>query len=353
MRVVLINKFGPPSDAPTARVIAQLAEALAAQGHEVEVIATRGTYRGSSRGAGRLVNEMLSLAGMFGRLLGSRKADRWIALSSPPGLLVPVALAAGLRRVKLSHWVMDLYPQTAVAFGVLPEGGLIHRFFRGAMEWALRRSDRVFVLDSDMQEKISVKAEVLPLWPLEALPAGELGLPQKCWLYSGNLGRGHEWRPLLEIQKTLEERRAAIRLVFQARGGELQRAKAHAAELKLTAVEWNDFAHPEEFFRTIGQAGILIATQRLEAKGCVWPSKLAVAARIERPLLWIGPKDGAVANWLKGRPGTGIFLPRETDEAAHWVMEWCGKELPKEQWRIWLENPPKTDAPFAARRLVE
>lgn len=352
MRVVLVNKFGPPSDAPTARVVAQLADAFRAIGYEVEIVATSETYRGSSRGLGRAIQELLALGGMFAGLLRSRRADCWIVLSSPPGLIIPVALAAQVRRVKISHWVMDLYPETAVAFGVLRRGGLLHSLFRAAMNWALKRCDKVCVLDSDMQERISVEADVLPLWPLEAVPTGEPSAP-KNWIYSGNLGRAHEWRPLLEIQKLLETRGSEIRLIFQARGGELQHAKAQAKEMNLDQVEWNEFASPETFAQILCAAGALIVTQRLEAKGCVWPSKLAVAARISRPLFWIGPNNGAVAHWLEGRPGTGIFLPSETEKAANWLTEWCGRGLPVAEWNSWLACLPLTTPSQAAKRLLE
>ena len=352
MRVLLINKFGPPSDAPTARVINQLSAALRQLGHEPEIIESGGTYRGSRRGLARAVDEMVALGRLCLKLVWSRPSERWIVLSSPPGVLIPAAIAGMLRRARMVHWVMDLYPDTAVSLGLLRENSLPDRVFRGAMHWAMRRCGKVFVLDSDMQRRIPMKTSVMPLWPLEKVPVLPPEIPGRTWVYSGNLGRAHEWQTLLQAQRIIESRHCGIRLVFQARGAEIARAKASAGELGLRDIEWSELAPAESFAESIQRAGTLIVTQRLEARGCVWPSKLAVAARVSRPLLWVGPAGGAVAEWLSERPGAGLFKPGEADAVADWVEQWCAKELPADSWAAWLQKHPANTPGFAVQAFL-
>ena len=46
MRVLLLNQFYPPDTAATGQLLADVAAGLAAGGHEVHVVCSRGSYGG-------------------------------------------------------------------------------------------------------------------------------------------------------------------------------------------------------------------------------------------------------------------------------------------------------------------
>ena len=64
----------------------------------------------------------------------------------------------------------------------------------------------------------------------------------------------------------------------------------------------------------------MCATQREAARGLLWPSKLARIIPIDKPLLWIGPTTGAIAQSISGRPATGCFEPEAINEVVGWIQ---------------------------------
>ena len=63
----------------------------------------------------------------------------------------------------------------------------------------------------------------------------------------------------------------------------------------------------------------LVATQLPEARGCLWPSKLALFLGMPRPVLWVGPSGGAVAKFLEGKEGVGCYACGDIEGVADWV----------------------------------
>ena len=81
------------------------------------------------------------------------------------------------------------------------------------------------------------------------------------WLYSGNLGRAHEWETLLEAQQLLEKRGANWSLIFQGGGPSRPLAEARARELCLKNCSWKDYVPEAELQDSLRAAKVLIVTQ--------------------------------------------------------------------------------------------
>ena len=143
MKLLILNQYAPPAQAPTSRLVDELRAFFVHQGHTVRIVSERAEYRGHHARTGRrLLRELKALAVItWGALLSKPRPDVILALSSPPCLLVAAALVAGIRRLVLAHWAMDLYPDLAIALGELPPTGP-SRIFRTLMRWAYRRCQR-------------------------------------------------------------------------------------------------------------------------------------------------------------------------------------------------------------------
>jgi len=311
-RVLFLNQFVPPDPAPTARLLGEVADELERRGHEIVLIGDGADYRGPKTLFGsRALREALSLLRLFFRAITVRRVDVIVCLTSPP--LVPVvARLARLRHggARLVHWAMDLYPEVAVALGEVREGSILHRLTASIMGGTYRACDGIIVLDEDMATLIrghGAESEVLAPWPPAWQGEGDdWPLREGCehaftWLYSGNLGRAHEWKTLLDAQRLLEKTGLAVDLVFQGGGTEREAAVAYASSLGLTRCRWQPYAEAAVLVRSLIAADCLIATQRPETSGCLWPSKLALAMQLERPLVWVGATDGAVGRMLRGK----------------------------------------------------
>lgn len=337
MTVLLLNQYGPPDTSPTARLLGDLATFLRSRGHTVVIVAQQKEYHGRpARGLERLRREMRALFDIGITSLTIRpKPEVVLALSSPPGLLALAALVAARHRAALAHWAMDLYPELAVNLGEIPAGTIASVVTR-VMRWAYRKTDLLVALDDDMakhlQATYGVEPRTLPPWPARlrvadqdqtANPAAGAALAGKewTWLYSGNLGRAHEWRVLIDVQAELENRALPIQLLFEGGGAAWNEARQYGEERHLARCHWTGYVSETESFRTVRSSQLIVATQRRSAQGLLWPSKLARVMPLDKPLLWIGPSDGAIAQSLNGRSSTRCFEPDSLREIADWIEQ--------------------------------
>ncbi|MEM7010573.1 MAG: glycosyltransferase [Verrucomicrobiota bacterium] len=332
MRILFINAWIPPSDAPTSRLLGDVGEALAAAGHEVDFLGDTGSYRARTnrnvfqRGFG----EISRLWKLWREGKRRERPDLIVALSSPP-LLLPIAVKiAQHHRSPLIHWAMDVYPEIAVQLGVLGERSPMTALSGRLMKFGYDRCERLVALDEAMEEFLAKKSdtqiEISQPWILPQFLEHESNpQPQKMdedpiWLYSGNLGRAHEWKVLLKVQQLLESANAGIRLVIQGGGAGVPKAEQLAEDLGLQKVEFRPFAADDATIASLLNANVLVATQLPETLGLLWPSKLSLMRHLDRPLLWIGPEN-TVIDELQASGRSGVFSADQEREIADWLIQ--------------------------------
>jgi colanic acid biosynthesis glycosyl transferase WcaI len=331
MRLILLNQYEPPDPAPTARLIGELADALRADGDQVTLIGSSQNYRVRARGrVTRLFREFRALAELFWKVLTAGKADVILSTSSPPGLLVIATFLSVLKRAKSVHWALDLYPELALALGsAVPKW--LEPMLYCVVRLCYRGTSTVVSLDTDMQDHIDrsygVKSEVIRPWLLYQLgsirPAA-LDYPPKepfVWLYSGNLGRAHEWETLLDAQRTLEDRGRDITLVFQGDGPARPAAQQKATSLRLKRVEWRPYAPQDQLAESLLNANATVVTQKPLTQGLIWPSKLGLLMCLPRPIIFVGPIKSSIADSLRHRGNSACFFPGESESLADYVDE--------------------------------
>ncbi len=331
MHVLFINKFVPPDRAPTAVLIDAVARVVRESGGTVEFAGSHTAYR-SKRVTGwrRWLREAYGNFVLLWRGLTGPRPDVIVCLSDPPGCLVTSALVAQWTQAKLVHWAMDVYPEIAVALGELRSGGPVQRMVQAAMRWAYERCAAIACLDDDMMDRLGLREDprafVSTPWPPEdltvpaALPTP--GGKRLRWLYSGNLGRAHEYGTLLRAQRRLEDAGAAFELVFQGGGPCWEAAKRLATDLRLEHCQWREYVSEHELIGSLMEARVLVATQKPETRGLLWPSKLAPMLALPRAIAWVGPTSGAVAELVRasGVPH-GVFAPGDDEALARWLMD--------------------------------
>ena len=326
MRVLFLNQYFPPDPAPTGILLRELAEDLAARGHTVDFVAAREEYRGAEKKGGRTRREMIALFKMLLAGMGRPRADVVIAGSSPPCLSFVAGLVALWHRAAAVHWVMDLYPEIAVELGEIPKGTLSRNVAR-AMGWAYRRAARVVVLDEDMAERVckyNVEPAIVRPWLFASVLARPVPTIEPTapwtWIYSGNLGRAHEWETLLAAQAIIEQRDAEMRLLFQGGGPSWPAARERAIQLGLKRFDWQPYVDESDLPASLLRAQVCAVTQIPATRGCLWPSKLGLVRTLPRPILWIGPSDGAIARELRGIAHAGVFAPGDSAAVADWIL---------------------------------
>lgn len=334
MRVLLVNQFVPPDDAPTARLLGDLARGLEAAGWEVSFLGGNRGYRGKPvAGWRRWWRDLRTHARLLAGGLTRLRPDFIVCLSDPPALVFTMAIVAGLRSATLIYWPMDVYPRIAAALGEISGESLVYRLVQGATAWGESRCSRIVPLDEDMRREfcgsVHPDTPAIAPWP-PAIPVPERTGARPggrvCWTYSGNLGRAHDYETLLRAQRILEDRGAPFDLVFQGGGAARESARRMAADLGLRHCAWRDYVDESRLVDSLLEANLLIVTQRVETRGLLWPSKLALIEVLPRPVAWVGPTDGATAARLRasGRLA-GIFNPGDSAGLAGWLLEHLGE----------------------------
>jgi hypothetical protein len=327
MRVLFLNQYFPPDAAPTGVLLRELADELERAGHTVDFVAAREDYRAGQQKGGRMLREAKALGRMLWDGVRRPRAQVVVSATSPPCLLVVATLVALWHRARSVHWIMDLYPEIAVALGEVREG-FVARMIGQVMGWCYRRAARLVVLDADMAARLrvyGVESAVIRPWvfapvlrQLAAAQGERMG--EWTWIYSGNLGRAHEWETLLQAQAILEKRGAGVRLLFQGGGPSRAAAQARAAELGLRLCQWADYVEEAELPSSLLRCEVLAVTQLPAAQGLLWPSKLGLVMSLPRPILWVGPVDGAIAGMLRAFPHVGIFALGDSGAVADWLL---------------------------------
>jgi hypothetical protein len=345
LRFVFVNRFYWPDEPATAQLLTDLAEALAARGHSVSVIASHpgGDTPAAEQRRGvaivRVRVTRLNRCGLLGKLadfttfyvgcligliVQVRPGDIVVALTDPPLLGAGVWLAARLRRAKVIHWAQDIYPEVAVAL----TGNRWLGVFAPLRDLAWRRAEACVTLGSDMKRVLSRagveprRLTVIPNWApagLDVQPAGTADALRKKWelvgkfvvLYSGNLGRVHDLAPLLDVAERLRAQPHIV-FVFVGRGAQLATLQARTDERKLKKIRFQSPQPRDQLATALSLGDLHLLTLLPGCENFVFPSKLYGIAAVGRPILFVGPPDCEIATLIKARRIGRTFSRGET-----------------------------------------
>jgi putative colanic acid biosynthesis glycosyltransferase WcaI len=348
MNVVLLNQFYPPAQAPTGRLLADLAEALVERGHEVTVITSAGEYGGAvaageppppagrvihagprvrhRSGVGAKLGDYLSFYRAARRVLARLPSapDVLVCMTTPPFIGLLAAHEWKRRKVPYVLWCMDLYPEALQANGFLREWNPLTPLLKRLSHVERRGASAVIALGADMAARLSAggaeRVETVPVWssmlptPEHVKAAQELrrvrgwGDDEIVCLYSGNMGRAHRADEFAAWAEQVRARTPRCRFVFSG-DGPLR---------KTWERQWGDLfefmpAVPADLCAVhLLSADIHLVSQQPEWMGVVVPSKFQAACALGRPVLFAGPAESAVGTWIQ-ESGAGWILPPATE----------------------------------------
>src|ERR1700723_1006133 len=321
MHILLLNEYYPPDTSATAKIAAQVAEALA-QRHQVTVVAGRPSYDPDARYpyallrrdtrnkvavecvgstayprhqmTRRVANYLSYLALAVPRALALRP-DVILAMTDPPVAGIAGAFAARLAGRPFVYNIRDLYPDMAV-------GGDIVRASKWVARWeslhrrALKQAARVIVLGDDMRDRILDKGvapeRVVVVRDGTSFPASmpERNDPvvqelrcgfQFVVLHAGNLGFYGAWGTLLKAAEILRNENTGLVFI----GGGANRAALGASAANLANVRFFPFRPVEQVPHVMMAGDLHIVTVRRGLEGVVVPSKLYSILAAGRPVL--------------------------------------------------------------------
>ena len=272
-------------------------DATLAAGHSEEMsrIEVRRLWSPIRSGIGLLRKTMAMLffhgAAAIGMLTSDRKFDVIVSVSTPPLAHVTGACLSALCRSKHVFWCADLHPQSAIRLGLVGHNSLRARVMSYLNTWALRKCDVIVAVGSCMRDELiasgalAERTLVIPMWHRDDLSARDtasevsdlrsrLGLSGHfVAMYSGNLGRMHQFETVLD---------AATRLTgeitfFVAGGGPGARAlRDFQARAGLPNLHCHPLFPEEELGVSLALPNVHLITLRPEMCGVSVPGSCTV-----------------------------------------------------------------------------
>jgi colanic acid biosynthesis glycosyl transferase WcaI len=344
VETLFITQFYRPELIGSGPFCADLAECLAANGHDLRVLTNlphypgRAVFPGYAAGAMRervrgvpvhrlatrvpqsgSARERLFSEGHFlmqaGRALASGRVARApLVLSLCPSifasLLGNLARAPGGRHVTIVH---DIQSGLARGLGML--GGSLPAALQRLERFVLNRTDLVVVLSDRMRDHlrasgVSAPIEVFPIWvdvdAIHPLPAN--GRDRTTLVYSGNFGRKQGLDQILDLAGRLREPRPDITIVLRGRGSQAEHLAAEIAARRLGNVRIADLVPPERLNDGLAEGDIHLVPQDPEAADFAVPSKIYNIMAAGRPFIATA-RPGSVLWRLQEECGGFVCVP--------------------------------------------
>lgn len=364
-RLIFVNRFYWPDETATGQLLTDLAEALAARGHAVTVVASHPgrpdlpcdevrcgvrvvrvrSSRGTSTGlTGKATDFATFLCGAMWRLLRiTRRGDVIVAMTDPPLLAIGVWFVSAIRAARLLHWVQDIYPELAMVL----TGHRWLRLLRPLRNLAWRRADGCVTLGSDMATVLSTagvsaaRITVIPNWA----PANIVALPRSAgdalrseWrltgkfvvAYSGNLGRVHDLETILEVAGALRDS-PEIAVIIMGHGAQRAALEAAAVRLGLPNVSFHPAQPRDQLATTLALGDAHFVTLLPGCEKLVFPSKLYGIAAAGRPVIFIGPTDSEISRLVEQHAFGRAFTKDAVPAIAAMVRHLAGNSADRDR----------------------
>lgn len=358
--LVFFNQYYPPDVAPTGVMLQVVVRELVRQGHEVTVVSSAGGYgqgeqasakigdpltgeqdsspgervvrvRSPSFGRNRFIGKIADYLGFY---LGSfltmarlqPRADRVVALTTPPFLSVVARLVTKVQRGTHAHWVMDLYPDVMVAHGLCKKNSLFARLLGRVSRWGYggQRCAGVMTLGPDMAGRLQghgvSDANWVPLWSTSLPETGDENRAQELrrergwegkvvFLYSGNMGLGHRFQEFLQTSCALPPDKTVMAFF----GGGKRKAEVTACESGSEALEIGSYVPHEDLDSHLRSADVHLASLEPAWDGCMVPSKIQGIFAAGKPVIFIGSRTCATGQWILQSGGGWVVAPDDLE----------------------------------------
>jgi colanic acid biosynthesis glycosyl transferase WcaI len=341
VKIIFVNRFYAPDHSATSQMLTDLAEALVIAGLEIHVITSRLRYDDPKA----LLSAREKIAGVdvhrihtstFGRhnLVGRafdylsfyvvasvrlhglvRRRDVVVIKTDPPLISIPLGWVARIRGARSVNWLQDVFPEVAAELGVGMARGIVGKLLRWLRNRSFRAANVNVVLGGRMRthlEQSGVPADIIaeianwadgeaikPLAPALNPLRAEFGLKSKFVVcYSGNMGRAHEFRTIVDAVSELQHE-TDIAFLFIGGGAQKAMVAEVSTERGLANLVFKPYQPRERLQESLGVADVHLVTLRPEMEGLIVPSKFYGIAAAGRPTIFIGDADGEIGSEVR------------------------------------------------------
>lgn len=354
MHIIMLTQYFPPETGAAQVRLFEVAKAIRAQGHQIEVVTAFPNYptgvippeyRGKffmkdSIGGiplyrtwiypvqrGRFWKRLLNyFSFVFSACYGIIKAGPadYIFVESPPIFIgFTMFFARLLKRAKIILNISDLWPESAISLGLVKNKLLIGltSLLEGRMyKVAWRISAQTEGIIKSLTERgiapgklvflpNGVDPELFTPRPADQELVAHLQLQNKLVvLYAGTIGYAAGLEVALQAAEKLRSHPEIVFLLV-GDGTEKPRLQKLAAEMQLPNVHWLPFQPLNEIVRYYNLAALsLVTLRRYKLAEGVRPSKLFPGLASAKPVIYVGEGEGAR---IMAESGGGVVIPPE------------------------------------------
>ncbi|WGV24094.1 glycosyltransferase family 4 protein [Halotia branconii] len=326
VKLSVITQFFPPDYAATGQLIEELVKQLGQQGVDIEVFTSQPGYAFKSSSApavervdrirvqrsrtaqlwpgrirGKAVNGILyTLRAALYMFKAWRRSNVVLLTTAPPFLPVIGYLAYLLFRLPYVCILYDLYPDIAIALGVIPKDNWLVRLWRAINRQVWLNAKGIVVLSPAMKERvvahcpqIADKVSVIHSWAnpdlIRPIPKQENWFALKhnlvntfTVLYSGNMGRCHDLDTMLEAAKELQDQ--PIQFVCIGGGAKRDDLIKEVEQLGLRNFTFLPYQDKHVLPYSLTACDLSLVSVDASTESLVVPSKLYSALASGRPL---------------------------------------------------------------------
>jgi len=328
-RIILVSELFFPDETSTSFILTRIAETLLCQ-FEVLVVTGPKSYDSKSHPttksstvkpanifrvwlpklsknnlSGRIFRNLFLIAGIGWHLIRiSRPTDTVFAVTNPAFSLVLLALIRRFRRFQLVILVHDVFPENAVAAGILRRDLLLFPLIKSVFDWSYNSADAIITIGRDMSEVIknkvvsgSLKIKLIQNWAdhplIERIPRDQsmiasMDLKNRIVIqYAGNIGPA---QGLIEFVNLVSAMRSdVVHFVFRGSG-------ALSSKLRNVIQGYHNFSLEGSYPRSqqslvLGSCDIALIVLRPDMYGLAVPSKIYNILASGKPILFLGPKN--------------------------------------------------------------
>jgi colanic acid biosynthesis glycosyl transferase WcaI len=371
MHIQFLAQCYAPEYVSAAILITELAVDLAKRGHQVSVVTGAPNYpqgrvfRGyrnrlfqtetldgvrvvrtwsyispSKRVWSRLMHYGTYSATAFYGALAAGRPDVLVSYSPPLPLGLSAWLLSRLWRVPWVLQIEDLYPDAAIAAGVMKNKRVIDFFLR--MERFLyQKARRISVISESFRRTLLAKnvpdskMDVIPVWadpnvvrplPKENQFCRQHGLEGKLVvMYAGNIGLTSCLEDVVQAAVSLRGQ-ADIQFVIVGEGVKKDALEAQVKTLHLTNVMVLPYQPREIFAEMLAAADISLVTLNEGAALSSLPSKIFNVMASGRPILAVAPLESEIAHIVREAGCGWIVRPGSSVEIAATILESKSRE---------------------------
>ena len=328
-----------PDHASTAQHLADLAESLAGEGHEVHVLCGQGGYKPgaprpptfevhhgvtihriptTSLGRRSTLTRMTDYLSFYARALVLALAlprfDVVATLTTPPIIGLVGTILRRLKRSRHVYWSMDLHPDASLALGRMSPRNPVVALLAWLSDFVYRQADKVVVLGPYMADRILAKrarpdrVTTIPVWSRrdEVYPMSRAGHPLReapAWRTSSSrCTRGTSaWctRSTSSSRPRRLRDRPDVAFLFVGGGPRLAEVVAAKQAEGLDNIRLLDYFPREQLHASLTVADVHLISMRREMTGIVVPGKLYGAMASGRPALFVGPEHCESADTIR------------------------------------------------------